>query len=158
MTIKIILQFGTTIAETSADQRPEVLQTFKITDGGFGHLRDFVLVSDTKSVWPDVYAMGSGRELVVVEAFKLTNSSLPSAITLYNPVVDSVAGISGNGFKVWDMQTSEEMLSKDAAAAEITAAVFDEPLFRKIYLGCRNGHIIVQNYLSGNPCTINSSS
>ena len=144
--------WNVTVAESAADARPELLQTFSVTDAGFGHLKDFVLVNTSKSVWPDVYAVGSGRELVTMEAYHLMNSSLPIAISLYNPVVDSLAGISGNGFKVWDMQTSEEMLSHDnAAPTEITAAVFDEPLFRKIYLGCSNGHVIVQNYLSGKP-------
>jgi WD40 repeat protein/Ca2+-binding EF-hand superfamily protein/stress response protein SCP2 len=144
--------WNVTVAESAADARPELLQTFSIKDAGFGHLKDFVLVEHKKYVWPDIYAMGSGRELVTMEPFHLTNSSLPIAISLYNPVVDSLAGISGTGFKVWDMQTSEEMLSHDnAAPAEITVAMFDEPLYRKIYLGCSNGHVIVQNYLSGKP-------
>ena len=40
------------------------------------------------------------------------------------------------------MQTSEAAFVDNAAPAEITVAMFDEPY--QIYLGCSNGHVIVQ--------------
>ena len=38
--------WNVTVAESAADARPELLQTFSVTDAGFGHLKDFVLVQN----------------------------------------------------------------------------------------------------------------
>ena len=74
-----------TVAECSS-ARPELLQTFSIKDAGFKHLKDFVLVEHkvrvgTSTLWAQDANWSWSRST--------TNSSLPIAISLYNPVVDS---------------------------------------------------------------------